>query len=255
MGHEAIDALVAISAVHQEYDLAARMLEAQIGMPLCIQCGKCCQGNTPFAHGVEAAHAVSWLIGQGKLYQFQRRIEGWLLDRHKECTLYGPQKLDIVTMGLDERLQAEALALARTPCPFYDQGIKGCLVYHVRPLACRAYGVTRNVPGCSRPRGKYESESHQIILSEPLRRELHAEVDAVFDRVPKPTWKYAGFFPTLIFAHAWPVSFQKMVSDGQVATAKVLMTWPSMAVLFQEQVGSLTDRDLFRTDQRELAQV
>jgi len=253
--HEALESLMGVTLLYREYDIAAHGLAEQIGKPICIQCGSCCKVNTPIAYGVEAAHAVSYLIGQGKLYQFQRRIEGWLLDHHKECPTYEQAKVDKMTFGLPQRIQSEVEALMHTPCPFFENN--ACLIYEFRPLACRAFGVTRTTPGCHRPRGKGESVSRQMITSPQVNQDLKADLDYVLESVPRPTWKHAGFFPTLVFAHAWPEAFTNLTGSGQIATAKLTMTYPSWAVIFEDEVQriSLAEKDLFRNGQKAVSEV
>ncbi|MDP3379845.1 MAG: hypothetical protein Q8S53_15880, partial [Brevundimonas sp.] len=133
---DALPSLMGLAKVYRAYDGAQILLEQEIGRPICVQCGKCCRENTPIAWGVEAANAVSHLIGQGRLYPMQRRIEGWLLERHSQCTIYNPPKLDTVQNGLDPKLRDEVIALSRAQCPFYEGG---CLLHDSRPLVCRAW--------------------------------------------------------------------------------------------------------------------
>ena len=238
----ALESLMAISQLHRAYEGAAKLLEDRLGTPLCERCGKCCEGNTPFAYGVEAANAVSRLIGQGKSYTMQRRIEGWLLEKHRECTVYEPLRANKMTWGLDSKIQEEALALSRVQCPFYEE--RSCILYDMRPIVCRAYGVTRVIQGCSRRLGQGESLSHRLILTGPPVEALKAARLRVLALVPKPTWRLSGFFPTLIFALMWPESYRKMVSDGLVASAKLVMTEPSMAVCEDTPIEALTEKDI-----------
>lgn len=249
----ALASLIGITGVYRAYDAAASLLEASLGTPLCVRCGQCCRENTPIAYGLEAANAVSHLIGQGRLYPMQRRIEGWLLDRSGACTIRDSPRITTMALGLDPKLQAEVLALSKTQCPFYEE--TGCMVHDCRPLACRAYGVSRSNYTCTRPLGKGETREAHMVLSVPLANELRTAVKTVLDTVPRPTWKHAGLFPTLIFAHAWPETFARMVANHQIQTAKLVMTYPSMAVLFEDDAQriSLSREDIFRKrDQHEL---
>jgi Fe-S-cluster containining protein len=250
--NKTLQSLFNVATLYREYDIAQALLEHEIGTSICAGCGRCCEINTPFAYGVEAANAVSRLLGDGKLYEFQRRIEGWLLERHRQCTIYEPLKVTLVRSELSQQLKDEMLALSSTQCPFYEN--HRCLIHAYRPLVCRATNVTRN--GCTvRPPGKGETLEQRRIVPVDIRQQLQAEVEAVRSGVPKPTWAMAGFFPTLIFAHAWPNEFAKMVSDGRVATAKLVMTDKTWAVIFEEQLESNAEKDIFRThSQKELRQ-
>lgn len=238
----ALASLVAISQLHQAYDGAAQLLESRLGVPICERCGKCCEQNTPFAFGVEAANAVSRLLGQGRGYTIQRRIEGWLLERHKECTIYQPLVGNKLTLGLDNKIRDEALAISRVQCPFYEE--RSCIIHEMRPLACRAYGVTRPVHNCSRRLGQEESLNRRIVIGGPAREELIADRAAVLDLVPKQTWRLSGFFPTMIFSLMWPESFEKLMANGLVASAKVVMTEPTLAVYEEAVIEAMTEKDL-----------
>lgn len=240
---EALQSLMAIHTVYREYDGAQKLLEEQIGVPICISCGECCRHNTPIAYGVEAANAVSRFLGKGIEWAtvMQRRIEGWLLEYHRQCPTYEPLADNKYTFGLDNKIRDEMLALSKAQCPFFEDN--RCLIYDARPLACRAYGVTVS-SNCKRPRGRYESESRTIVIGGAAAQQLRRDVDAVLEMVPRPTWALAGFFPTLIFSHIWPDKFKAMVSNGLVATAKLVMTQPTMAVLWQDQVESMVHNDI-----------
>lgn len=232
---------MAINAVYREYDVAQRMLESDIKAPICVGCGQCCRNNTIFAYGVEAANTVSHLLGSHQMYSMQRRIEEWLLERHKECPTYEPLTETRISFGLDGKIRDEAIALSKTQCPFYE---RGCVIYQCRPLACRAYGVTRTSEACDRPLGVGEMPSRHRYIGGELQRELKAEVDATLAMVPRDTWKYGGFFPTLIYSHVWPKRFANMVQNGLIATAKLVMTYPSLAVIWQDQVESMSNLDI-----------
>ena len=233
---------MAINAVYREYDVAQRMLEDQIKAPICTGCGKCCRNNTIFAYGLEAANAVSYLLGRHQMYSMQKRIEGWLLERHRECPTYEPLTENKFSFGLDGKIKDEAIALSKIQCPFYED--KRCLLYQCRPLACRAYGVTRTSEACPRPLGFGEILSRHRYIGGELQKELKAEVNATLDMVPRDTWKYGGFFPTLIYSHVWPKKFANMVQNGLIATAKLVMTYPSLAVIWQDQVESMSVLDI-----------
>lgn len=241
---DVLGTLQALTILYHEYDRLTRLLENRIGKPICVRCGECCEHNTPFAYGMEAANVVSVLIGKGLMSKVQYRIEGWLLDRHKEATLYEPLTLDRVTFGLDDKIRDEALALSYVKCPFYISEDKSCLLHQCRPIVCRAHGVTRVVDSCKRPLGKDETESRRLYVAGKDVDDLKKGIHMILDAVPKDNWKYAGFFPTMIYAHVWPDKFKKMVASGQVATAKLVMTFPTMAVLWQDQVSSMSDKDM-----------
>jgi Fe-S-cluster containining protein len=239
---EALNALVAMHRMYTMFDGATNLLSKHLGVSLCEMCGRCCEQNTPLAYGLEAAYSVSRLIGRGKSDEMQWRIEGWLLDRQKECPTYEPLLLDKLTFGLDNKIRDEVLALSRTPCPFMEN--KMCLIHEERGLTCRAYGVTHHIEGCKRKLGKGESVTRRTILSGDAVAALKHSLGDALDYCTKETWRSSGFLPTLIYSLLWPNKFQEMVSKGQIATAKLVMTQPSMAVIWEEQVEALTEKDM-----------
>lgn len=239
---EALHSLMAIHLVYKEYDEAAYSLKQQLRVEICQRCGKCCQENTPFAYGVEAANVVSHMIGKGLMSKLQRRIEGWLLDRYECCPTYEPLVLNKVTFGLDDKIRDEALALSHTPCPFFEN--KSCLIYEARPLVCRALGVTRVEAACQRKSGRGETLTQRAIVSTEVRQSLREEVELTMQLVPRDTWKYAGFLPTLVYSHVYPERFAQLTASGQIATAKLVMTYPSLALMWQEQIESMSKKDL-----------
>ncbi len=234
MMQDNLGVLVALGGLYKAWELGAETLSKSLGVPLCVEgCGICCK-NVPISYGVEAAYAMSLLIGEGRLKEMLSRAEGWLLDRHKEAPTYEPVRLGKVTREQYPKLQEEHEALGRTFCPFLDE-TKRCLVYGCRPLPCRAFSVTRAAPPvCQRPLGKGELPGRKAYLGADAARELKKVLDAILRSVPKPTLAMAGFFPSMLYALGEPTKYRMMVTNNSVATTKVLITSPSMALLWQE---------------------
>lgn len=56
---------------------------------------------------------------------------------------------------------------AHLACPLLDQTSGACLVYDVRPMACRAHTVDRNAADCAKPHGT--RKHRKMMFLEPLR--------------------------------------------------------------------------------------
>jgi len=152
--------------------------------------------------------------------------------------------MDKATDGLEAKIQEEFLSLANTQCPYLGDD-KRCLIYDVRPLVCRAMGVTRTpAVGCRRPIGLGETMSTRRYVPDHAAKMLREAVDVVLDAVPKPTWAMAGFLPGLLVGLARPNEYRNCVENGLVSTAKILVTSPSMGILWQEQVETTVKKDI-----------
>jgi len=229
--------------LYHAFDALADELSKDLGIPLCAMCGHCCENNVPVAYGLEAVFALSCLLGQGKLSDVLYRAGAWLVDNHRQAPTRESLTLDKVTSGLEQKLQDEFLALAAAPCPFLQD--KKCLIYSCRPLVCRALGVTRTPPPkCKRPIGKGETMTQRSIVPEYVSAMLRQAVDEVLKYVPKPTWAMAGFLPSLLVGIAHPSEYRNFVESGSISSAKILVTNPSMGILWQEQVETLMKKDI-----------
>jgi len=232
---KSLECFQALRAVHWAYDLAADQLSQHLGVPLCVEnCGLCCK-NCVFCYGIEAAYAVSNLFGDGNLKPILDRAEGWLLENHKEAPTHTPV-IGGESIFVNEQLDAEIISLAGSWCPFLDED-KRCLIYPYRPLACRAFGVTRTVhQDCKRPLGRGESINKKAYFGGLGAAEIKSVLDELVKRDPNPIGSKTGFFPTLILAIAQPTRYRKLAMSGKVATAKLLLMDESRALLWQRQL-------------------
>ena len=229
--------------LYHAWDAVAEELVNELGAPLCAQCGDCCRNNVPVAYGLEAVFALSYLIGQDRLDEALQRAEAWLIDRHNQAPTRDALTLDKVTSGLEQKLQDEFIALAATPCPFLDGNM--CFIHGCRPLVCRALGVTRTPPPkCKRPIGRGETTTYRTIVPDEARNILREAVDETLKCVPKPTWAMGGFLPSLLVGLARPTRYRNLIESGSISTAKILVTSPSMGLLWQEQVETLVKDDI-----------
>ena len=228
-----IEAFVDLRKFHQGFADANTCLTNTIGVETCISgCGKCCEHNIARSMTIEAILANSMLAGTGKLRKALTLAEGWLLERDSKLKIYEGlsrvkdtyitpqlrQELDIVTYG---------------QCPFLTEK-KQCLVHDVRPLVCRAYGVTRAVSSwyCPRKIGKGESVTqHQYIAIPELKKDIHDFRQ--YHTIKHPEWTLSGFFATLLFRAGNEKKFREYVSDNKIASAKLVGTQIETSLMWQ----------------------
>lgn len=228
-----VTSLIRLGEIHRAFAVAADALSAYLGVPLCVEdCGKCCESNVPHCYAIEGSYAVSYLLGTGKLAEVLTLAEGWVLERHVEATIYEGMPFGAV----DLNIVSEYDRLKRTPCPFLGYG-KMCLIYGCRPLACRAYGVTR-VPGpeCPRPIGVTEAPGMRVTLGGELGSIIRKGVEDFLANLPDKGMAINGFLPTMLFRAADRVKLMRHVANNEVASAKLVGTEQAMSLLWQEQV-------------------
>jgi hypothetical protein len=127
-------------------------------------------------------------------------------------------------------LRETALAAA-TACPFLNPD-KRCAIHTTRPLACRAYGVTRlpSQHNCPAPYGAGENLSHRARYEDIT---LMMGVNS-FLRHLKPEWRASYFLPTGVYRLARSGKFLDMAD--RIATAKMVAMPQSPAVIWQGQL-------------------
>lgn len=237
-----IQAFYQLRHIHKEFARAASALEAGIGRPGCIpSCGICCQQNTPFWMTIEGIHAISVLTGNHAVGKMVSIAEGWLLEHHKPATLYEGMPIGMASTKLREEWQA----VMRSQCPFLDAQML-CLIHEVRPLTCRAYGVTRDtvnqegVDFCPRPVGQGETVNQKLVVEgSPIRamtNTFRAECVA-----KNKAWIVSGFVPTVLFRVAQPDKFKKYVLDNQIASAKLVGVEYETTLMWQPQIVALRE--------------
>lgn len=230
--------------IHRMFAGAARALEQGIGRPACIpNCGLCCIENTPVWMTIEAIHAVSVLTGEGKLAKATSICEGWLRDKSINGT-----RLTIfegIPIGwASPKLREEWYTVSRGPCPFLNED-KTCFVWGVRPLACRAYAVTRDTVNpqtgvftCPRPPGKGETVSQKLVVDgTPIRETVRQLRERLKER--NKVWLISGAVPSLLYRVIKPELFKKMALDGEAASAKLVGTEFETSLMWQPQVVAL----------------
>ena len=190
--------------------------------------------NVPNWMTIEAINAVSVLTGTGKLKEAVAVAEGWLLERHKQATSYEGMPVGKVS----PQIRDEWRALSVSQCPFMTED-KRCLIHQVRPLACRAFGVTRDAAEiCPRPPGKGETLTQRIVIkSDAFKKTVDAFTDSCKNK--NPEWIIRGFVPSLLYRAAEPEKFRKMVKDNQIATAKAIGINYDVSLMWQPQVEAL----------------
>ncbi len=231
-----IDAFLELRAIHRLFGAAELRLEQHIGKSLCLPgCGLCCQVNLPMWTTIEAIHAVSVLTGRTTITKMVAIAEGWLTEPDPRATLYE---------GTPEgwaspQLVAEWQAMRSTQCPFLSD-TKVCLIHEVRPLACRAWGVTLTDNGalCPRPPGRGETLTQRAFINgTPIRQQVEGFKDRC--REKKRAWLASGFVPTVLYRAAKPDEFKCLVLNNRVASAKLVGTEFEVSLMWQPQVEAL----------------
>lgn len=218
-----------LEAVHRAYSLASIEMQKILKVPPCIvNCGLCCQNNTPFIWKLEAEYAISTLVGQGtgKLKQATQRAYSWLLDKHRGCWTLGLQNQSADVMF--HRVQSEFRTLLSSPCPFWDH--KSCSIYDARPISCRAYGITKFVSSkCSRPLGVGELPEMRAMYGNKGARLLQGLVEELWRVISETQWKTIAFSPTLLYSIAQPEKFKALLNDDKIAAAKLVISFPDLS--------------------------
>ncbi len=225
-----LQAYYGLEELYAAFDRAASELAEAKSVPLCIEaCGKCCEVNTPYIWEIEGHHIISTIIGDGNLHKTMDRCVSWLLDRHRGLTLYG-HRVDPSEAGKAKVLH-EVAVTAATACPFLDPD-KRCAIHEVRPLACRAYAVTRlpSQTECAAPLGPTQTESTRGIYLDDTLIKAHDRYLASL----KPEWRHSYFLPTELYRLFSLPRFTRLVD--RIATAKTVVFPISPAVIWQHQL-------------------
>jgi len=227
-----VRAYTGLEAVYAGFEGAARALEAVRAAPICVDnCGRCCEINTPYCWDIEASYIISHLLSEGKLAWALDACQSWLLDRDGGLTLYGP-RADTVSIEGRTRVIAEARIAARRPCPFLNSE-KRCAIHEVRPLVCRAYGVTRlpSQSDCLAPLGRGENLSRRAHHDGNGLKEAVAE----YLRQLRPDQRAGYFLPTAILRQASQTRFALL--QDRFATGKMVAMAVSPAAIWQDQLN------------------
>jgi Fe-S-cluster containining protein len=230
-----IDAFLELRDIHRMLGEAESQLVEYLGVPICLpNCGKCCQVNVPPCTTIEAINMVSVLTGTRKLAPMLSIAEGWLLERDNRAPTYEGMPLGILKSVILEEYQT----ILRTQCPFLGPQ-KECLIWDVRPLTCRTWGVTRdNANACPRPLGKNESPTQMMVVDgTPIRQ----AIDAFKKRceAKNKTWIISGLVPTVLYRAARPDKFRRLVHDNKIASAKLIGVEIETELMWQPQLDAM----------------
>lgn len=224
--------------IHKLFDDTNDWLEKQLGVPICTpNCGICCSVNTVTIHTIEASLMLSSLVGMYPNYVDAARA--WLLDQHKGVTLYKGMPRGLIT----GKLREEWDTLTRQPCIFLTLDMR-CANYTMRPLPCRAYGVTKMASAyCPRPIGAGESRDGRQYVRGERQRHIRQEVECFIKTVGgrNPDGVKMGLMPTMLFRQAREKEFRGLIEDNRIASAKLVGTSFSTQALWQEEPIDLVE--------------
>jgi Fe-S-cluster containining protein len=225
-----------LEALHQGYDAAQRILERNIGRPICVErCGACCTHATPLAYGFEAEYAFTHLLRHPHLGEILTRLRDWLTQPGKwvpVSAMRGTKEID-----LQDNL-AEAL---NGRCPFLDDDMR-CAVHAGRPLVCRSYGLT-HMPNRWCPRGVglgEDGDTRSFIDPDDKRLPLRPFFNEIKAQVKERRFARWAFLPTMIYERFRPDDLASLVDDGKVPLVKLYQNWGrSPMMLWQEDVDRM----------------
>lgn len=250
-----------LESLHANLAEAQRQLEAQIGVPICVDgCGRCCLVNTPPAWGVEVEYAVQWLVQQpaDKREKILDRCRQWLelpvleeraMGRSPARIVRRPERgpRPLLTDAMFQQMRPELEVAERGTCPMLDTTTMACMIHEVRPLACRTYGVT-HLPQefCPRPEGAGENATTRgIVEGDPARlmfRQTQAMLTAVRGYPRLADWE---FLPTGLLRRFRPDVMDRI--QDAVPTAKLLSGQHLAAALFEAQIDRANETGMFVT--------
>lgn len=206
----------ALETVHTAQDVAAQALSVQLRTPLCVaNCGLCCTINTPVITEIEARYIVASLftVPTSKVLQ---RCEEWITrDIPGVTSITKAPEMRQLTDKERRSLSYEGQAVQQSQCPMLGED-KSCLIHSIRPISCRAWGVTKAAaPYCKRKRAVFESQNNLAYLTSA------PQVQRAIKQLGNTG--YCGFLPVLVYRLAKPKELQRLIEDGKVATAKLTL--------------------------------
>ena len=234
-----------LERIHRLFGSAQQRLEKEIGVPICVpDCGKCCEKNCVAIRGVEAHYIAQWVRRQKP--ETQKSItdicSSWLLAKDEQLSVYrGMGTAALSTDDLDQvRVEGGFIMGGGSHCPMLTED-KKCLIHPVRPLLCRAFGVTR-IAGpeiCDRPLGKYETKERRAYLNNEIVDEIKRELEGLKSELSEGNYYENGMFlATALYAELEPQSFVSIIYHNLVPTAKLLQ-FSGPALLYQEQLSEI----------------
>jgi hypothetical protein len=114
-----------------------------------------------------------------------------------------------------------------------------CLIYEVRPLTCRSFGVTRdNADVCPRMPGRGETITQRVYIKSP---QLRNQVESWKQECKQAnlTWVERGLIPSVLFRAARPARFKELVDQNRIATAKLVSVDFDTELMWQPQVDAI----------------
>ena len=224
-----------LEEIHGLFDKAAKSLEREIGVPICVpDCGKCCEVNTVYVRPAEVHLVAIWLQRRPQLRDLiTKKLEAWLLSKDEGLTVYRGMGTGAMNAEQLDQVRIEGAYVQRlTPCPFLDEN-KKCLIHDVRPLVCRAFGVTRvTSQDCPRPLGKYEKNDYRAWIHDETVDRIKVLVDRLRDKLGDDETIFLG---TGLYYELNPHRFLSLVYHNTIPSAK-LLRFGGASLLWEEQL-------------------
>lgn len=238
-----------LTKVWQGFAGAVHDLSGALGIPLCVEgCGLCCTSNTPTAWQVEVLRAADYLNGRPRAEReaILDKIETWLVKpvlevEHPLDPLLSVRQPRLGHPGVGKEFPVpnrDIQTVQRGRCPLLGADMR-CTVYEVRPLGCRAWGVTTAATDwCKRPKGRGErDERERAFLGGEATASLRAALHGLWESVKDdPALRRSAIFPTALYARFREQRLVELLPH--IPTARLVGDTRGQAfigLLFQEQ--------------------
>lgn len=269
-GHQGrqVKGFMLLERLHDYIAEARRELEALIATKLCTEhC--CCTRSTPFITRLEAEYIVSM---NGYYSDLIRIAEEWLVTPHECCPTYPADQPGMAGGKLRQMpsLAQEVRVLAGLPSPYllgresreqlvsgpfartsfahaqgaYAQAENWDLLESTQPLACAVAGVFRLPPAwCHRKLGLGETVNLRVVADPSTLRQGVGHLEVLYQQ--EPELAQYGLLPTMLARAGNPWKFDRLVTEGKVALAKLGLSRGRMPfALWEDQYVGTTQRNI-----------
>jgi len=241
--HNGDDPLKTLNRIADHFDTAQKELESELGVSICIpDCGKCCKSNCITTKPIEAAWVADWVRKQKPAVRDKvvKACENWLLDT-KGFQVFKGMNGKFLSEETDQIQGEMSWLVYRGICPLLDED-NSCMIHPVRPIVCRAWGVTRNVPSwCPRPLGKYEEGDYRAYLNNTTTDKAKEAIEDLKGQLDPIFGDNHTFLATALYAELEPHRFLHYAYHNFIPTVK-MARMSGGSLLWQEQVNEETER-------------
>lgn len=166
-----------------------------------LHCSDCCQA----VFGLFLIEAA-FLQEHFKLLKLEEQEAALLRAEKADQDLIRLQKL-LEEFKDDPKLSNYALAKERIRCPLLDEKDE-CILYHRRPITCRAYGIPTKIQGRSRVCGKSgfkSGEKYPVFDLDNVYKELHLLSQELLTQAKHDDLEKASLLVSISMAISTPI--------------------------------------------------